>query len=205
MNKRNIVLLMVAIGVIASVAYMLTSADDQEVYFESVERERDKQFKFLRYSPESPLDDEQKKDLNTLTYYPTDANYRVRAKLEPVEDRKMIEIPMTDGTVEKYIKHSYAVFDLQGKTVKLLLLQAKDESDMRNFFLAFADETSGAETYGGGRYLNLRQDGKNSVLIDFNLAYNPYCAYNPEFACPLPPKENLLDVAITAGEKDYEK
>ncbi|MCH7403478.1 DUF1684 domain-containing protein [Belliella kenyensis] len=205
MNKRNIVLLFIAIGVIASIAYMLTSADDQEVYFESIERERDKQFKFLRYSPESPLDEEQKKVLNTLTFYPIDAAYRVRAKLEPVEDRKMIEIPMTDGSIEKYIKHSYAVFDLQGKSVKLLLLQSKNESDMRNFFLAFADETSGVETYGGGRYLNLRQDGKNSILIDFNLAYNPYCAYNPDFACPLPPKENIMDLAIKVGEKDYVK
>ena len=76
---------------------------------------------------------------------------------------------------------------------------------MRNFFLAFADSTSGKDTYGGGRYLNVRQDGKNSITIDFNLAYNPYCAYNPDFACPLPPKENVLTIAIEAGEKNYGK
>jgi uncharacterized protein (DUF1684 family) len=84
-------------------------------------------------------------------------------------------------------------------------MQSLDESDMRNFFLAFADETSGKETYGGGRYLNVRQDGKNSITIDFNLAFNPYCAYNPDFACPLPPRENILEIALPVGEKNYDK
>ncbi len=123
----------------------------------------------------------------------------------PIEAKKIREVPLTDGSTERYVEHSFAEFELGGKTNKVLLLQAVSESDMKNFFLAFADQTSGKETYGGGRYLNVRQDGKNSITLDFNLAFNPYCAYNPEFACPLPPKENILDIAIEAGEKNYDK
>ncbi len=205
MTKRNIVLAFIAVGVLAAVIYMLTSADDQEVYVEKIERERERQFKFLRFNPESPLSTEQKNELNALSFYPINIDYRIRAKMVPAEDRRVVEIPMTDGTIEKYIKHSYAEFELKGEKQRLLLLQAVSEVDKRNFFLAYADETSGVDTYGGGRYLNLRQDGKSSVLIDFNLAYNPYCAYNPDYACPLPPKENIMNIAIEAGEKDYVK
>jgi uncharacterized protein len=205
MTKRNIALAIVAIGVLAAVIYMLTSADDQEVYVEKIEKERERQFKFLRFNPESPLSTDQKNELSVLSFYPIDVAYRVRAKMVPADDRKVMEIPMTDGSIEKYIKHSYAEFELKGQPQRLLLLQAVSELDKRNFFLAFADDTSGEGTYGGGRYLNLRQDGKNSILIDFNLAYNPYCAYNPDYACPLPPKENLMGIAVEAGEKDYIK
>jgi len=123
----------------------------------------------------------------------------------PLQNRKMLELPMTDGSVERYLRHSFAEFELKGESVRLLLLQAADETDKKNFFLAFADDTSGGESYGGGRYLNLRQDGQQSITIDFNLAYNPYCAYNPDFACPIPPKENILDIPIRAGEKNYDK
>lgn len=188
-----------------AIMYTLTATDNEDVYVENIQKERDRQYKFLRFNIESPLEEAQRKELKELDYYPIDINYRVRAKMVPVEDRKMIELPMTDGSVEKYLKHSFAEFELNGQKQRLLLLQAAKESDKRVFFLAFADGTSGEETYGGGRYINLRQDGKNSISIDFNLAYNPYCAYNPDFACPLPPKENILEIAIRAGEKDYKK
>ncbi|MCH7399835.1 DUF1684 domain-containing protein [Belliella sp. DSM 107340] len=203
MSIKNILLTIVALVVMVAVAYTLTSSDDPEAYLERVESERDKQFKFLKYNEDSPLSKEQKTELGNLSFYEIDPAYKVRAKMVAVEDRKVMELPMTDGTVEKYIKHSYLEFDLKGSPQKLLLLQSLKEVDKRNFFLAFADATSSVDTYGGGRYLNLRQDGKNSISIDFNLAYNPYCAYNPDFACPLPPKENLMEIAIEAGEKDY--
>ncbi|MFD2037211.1 DUF1684 domain-containing protein [Belliella marina] len=203
MSTKNILLAIVAVVVLAAVVYTLTGTDSPEVYFEKVEKERDKQFKYLRFNEDSPLSKEQKDQLGTLSFYPIDPQYRVRAKMVAIEDRKVLELPMSDGSVGKYIKHSFLEFDLKGSPQKLLLLQSLNEIDKRNFFLAFADATSGVETYGGGRYLNLRQDGKNSIEVDFNLAYNPYCAYNPDFACPLPPRENLMEVAIEAGEKDY--
>lgn len=203
MKTNHILLILVSLVVIAAVAYMLTSAESPEAYREKIEAERERQYKFIRFNVESPLTEEQKRDFKELNFYPIDPAYKVKARLIPVENRKVREVPMTDGSVERYIEHSYAEFELGGKTNRLLLLQSVSESDMRNFFLAFADETSGRETYGGGRYINARQDGKNSITIDFNLAYNPYCAYNPDYACPLPPKENILNISIQAGEKNY--
>ncbi len=188
-----------------AVVYTMTGTESPEVYLEKIEKERDRQYKFIKFNIDSPLTEEQKKDFKELDFYVIDPSYKVRAKMVPLEEKKMIELPMTDGSMEKYLKHSFAEFDLNGKQQKLLLLQSVKEMDKRNFFLAFADETSGAETYGGGRYINLRQDGKNSITIDFNMAYNPYCAYNPDFACPLPPKENIMEIPILVGEKDYKK
>jgi uncharacterized protein (DUF1684 family) len=205
MLRRNILILGILLVVGLAIMYTLTGVTDEEVYVENIQKERERQFRFLRFNIDSPLEEDQKSELTSLSFYPIDMSYRVRAKMVPVEDRKMLEIPMTDGTVEKYIKHSYAEFQLDGHPLRLLLLQAAKESDKRNFFLAFADATSGEETYGGGRYINLRQDGKNSITIDFNMAYNPYCAYNPNYACPLPPRENILKIPIRAGEKDYKK
>jgi uncharacterized protein len=203
MKTSQILVIGVALVVIAAVVYTFTSAESPEAYTEKIEKERERQFKFIRFNIESPLTEEQKQNFTTLTFYEIDPAYRIKARLIPIENKKVREVPLTDGSKQRYIEHSFAEFELGGKTNKLLLLQAMNEADKRNFFLAFADETSGRDTYGGGRYLNVRQDGKTSITLDFNLAYNPYCAYNPDFACPLPPKENLLDISIPVGEKNY--
>jgi uncharacterized protein (DUF1684 family) len=205
MKQTYILLIAVGLVVVAAVAYMFTAAESPEAYVEKIEKERERQFKFIRFNIESPLTEEQKRTFTKLTFYEIDPSYRVKARLLPIENKKVREVPLTDGSKQRYIEHSYAEFELGGKTNKLLLLQAMDEADKRNFFLAFADATSAGETYGGGRYLNVRQDGKTSITLDFNLAYNPYCAYNPDYACPIPPKENLLEIALEAGEKNYKE
>jgi uncharacterized protein (DUF1684 family) len=206
MKPKNILVLFIAAVILAAVAYTLTSTESPEAYIEKIEAERERQFKFIRFNIESPLTDSQKMAFKKLNFYPIDPAYKVKARMIPVENKKVREVPLTDGSKEKYIEHSYVEFSFDGiNTNRLLLLQAMNEPDKRNFFLAFADGTSARETYGGGRYINARQDGKNSITLDFNLAYNPYCAYNPDFACPIPPKENLLEIDIPAGEKNYEE
>ncbi|MHA7130259.1 DUF1684 domain-containing protein [Algoriphagus namhaensis] len=203
MKPKTIFLLAVLLVVAAAVTYTLTATESPEDYIERIEDERERQFKFIRFNIDSPLTEEQKRSFQALSFYPIDPEYKVIARLVPVVNKKVREVPMTDGTTERYIEHSYAEFTLKGFPLRLLLLQDINEVDKRNFFVAFADETSARETYGGGRYINARQTGKNSITIDFNLAYNPYCAYNPDYACPLPPRENLLPVPIPAGEKNY--
>jgi uncharacterized protein (DUF1684 family) len=206
MSQQKIVLLFIAVVVFGSMLYTFVGGGEQAgQYIERIEKERDRQFKYLKYNQESPLTEAQKRELDQLDFYPVDPGFLVKARIEPIEIKKMIEVPLTDGSVEKYLRHSFAVFELDGRELRLLLLQAAKEADKRNFFLAFADATSGEETYGGGRYLNLRQDGQRSITIDFNLAYNPYCAYNPDYACPIPPRENILEVPVRAGEKNYTK
>lgn len=205
MNQNRIILVLASLIILAAVVYAMSGGETPEQYLERIEKERDRQFKFLKYNEDSPFSAEQKDALVSLDYYPVDPDYQVRARLVPVEEKVKIQIPMTDGTLERYIKQAYAEFELQGNTHRLLLLQAEDEPDRRNYFLAFADDTSGEETYGGGRFLDVRRDGQNSITIDFNLVYNPYCTYNPDFACPIPPKENLLRIPIRAGEKKYKE
>lgn len=205
MKTNTLLLLIVGAVILIAVAYTFTATESPEDYIEKIEAERERQFKFIRFNVDSPLTEEQKAGFKKLSFYPIDPAYRVKARMVPIEPKKMREVPLTDGTKEKYLEHSWIEFELNGSPQRLLLLQAVDEPDKRNFFLAFADKTSAAETYGGGRYINARQDGQSSITIDFNLAYNPYCAYNPDFACPLPPKENLMDIPIPVGEKNYDK
>lgn len=204
MKPKNIFLLAVIGVVIAAVTYTLTATETPEDYIERIEDERERQFKFIRFNVDSPLSEEQKRAFKTLSFYPIDPEYKVIARMIPIENKKVREIPMTDGSTERYIEYAHAEFIIKGMPLRLLLLQDVSENDPKNFFVAFADETSAIDTYGGGRYINARQTGKNSITIDFNLAYNPYCAYNPDYACPIPPRENLLKVPILAGEKNYE-
>lgn len=205
MNKKYLLLALVGTVVLGSLIYTFTGTIDPELYIENIAAERERQFKFLKFNIDSPLEEEQKKALDSLDFFPIDPSFKVRGRLVPVPNKRIVEIPMSDGTLERYIRHSFVEFEYNGEAIQLLLLQAEDEFDLRNFFLAFADGTSAAETYGGGRYINLRQDGASSITIDFNLAYNPYCAYNPDFACPIPPRENILEIPIRAGEKNYDK
>lgn len=205
MKKTKVFWGLVAIVAIGAVVYIFAGGSDSENYLEEVKAERTRQFKFLKFNEGSPLTADQKQSFDSLNCFPIDPVYKVRARLVPLQNRRTLELPMTDGSVETYLMHSYAEFELEGKHNRLLLLQAKDERDKKVFFLPFADATSGETTYGGGRYLNLRQDGMSSITIDFNLAYNPYCAYNADFACPIPPRENILEIPIKAGEKNYLK
>jgi len=93
-------------------------------------------------------------------------------------------------------------FEIDGNAAKLAVYQM--EGDHEGYFIPFRDETSSKETYGGGRYLEPEATANGELIVDFNLAYNPYCAYSPHFSCPIPPIENWLKVPIRAGERNYE-
>jgi uncharacterized protein (DUF1684 family) len=127
------------------------------------------------------------------------------ASLEPVEQKQVRVLQTSTGEQARYLDYAWASFELQGKKCKLLILEVMDMGPNRGkLFLAFADETSAKETYGGGRYMDLKKvPAAASIELDFNKAYNPYCAYNENYSCPLPPRENLLRIAVRAGEKSF--
>jgi uncharacterized protein (DUF1684 family) len=131
-------------------------------------------------------------------WFPIDASYRVTAKFTPAPQKKTILLPFTDGGAKTYTISGDVAFELGGQTLHLEALTPLGEERL---FIMFQDQTSGKETYGGGRYLetDAAKDGK--VILDFNKASNPYCAYDPYSICPIPLKENRLAVAIRAGEK----
>lgn len=159
----------------------------------------------MRTANDSPFADSTE-SFRGLTYYPVNSRYRINARLVPVENKQARILATSDGTEKRYLEYAFAEFDLDGVKNRLLILEIMDMGPFRGtLFLAFADKTSGVDTYGAGRYLDIRKvPGSTSITLDFNEAYNPYCAYNDNFSCPFPPKENLLEVAIEAGEKNYQ-
>jgi uncharacterized protein (DUF1684 family) len=156
----------------------------------------------------SPL---KKEDLQYLRFYDADSTYRVEAKAEVVASAPAFVMPVFAGTGSEYVKYATLSMQVNGKPVTLSVYRntrlAKIPAYADYLFLPFTDETNGKETYGGGRYIDLREaDFKNgTVTIDFNKTYNPYCAFAGGYSCPKPPDENQLKIAIPAGEKKFAK
>ena len=142
-----------------------------------------------------------RKNFVGIDYYPIDPKWRVEAKWIPFKPAHELEIPNVLGTVDKMPVPGKAVFERDGKTYELL--PVLEEADAKEVWFIFADKTSAKETYGGGRFLysDMPKDGK--IVIDFNKAYNPPCAFTPHATCPLAPPENRLAIPVTAGEKKY--
>ena len=203
MKAKNVIVILVVVVFVVIGFYSFQGSQDETGYVKGIEKERETKDRFMRTSAESPFasaPDEYK----GLNYYPADSKYRVVANLHRVEQKKAVVLATNDGSEERYLEYAYADFKLDGVSNRLLILEIADGAYQGKLFLAFGDETSARETYGAGRYLDVtKTPGSNTITLDFNLAYNPYCAYNDSFTCPLPPRENLLSVAIRAGEKKY--
>ena len=152
----------------------------------------------------SPL---KKDDLQFLRFYDADSTYRVTAKAEILLNESTFLMPVFSGLGQQYIRYATLKFTLKGKPVELTVYRsialAANPQYSHYLFLPFTDDTNGKDTYGGGRYIDLStKDFKdNIVVIDFNKAYNPYCAYSGGYSCPKPPGENRLNLAVEAGEK----
>ncbi len=142
-----------------------------------------------------------------LDYYPVNLTFRVVAKVIRTPDEKPFLMPTTTERLPEYVKYGEAHFEIEGKKLKLNLYKSTvpyDNPEYINYlFLPFTDLTSGDGSYGGGRYVDAWIPEGDSIVIDFNKAYNPYCAYNSKYSCPIPPKENDLLVRIEAGVKDF--
>lgn len=163
----------------------------------------------FRASPNSPLHSES--DLGMLRFYSPDVRYRVETTVQLTPEAEPVEMPTYSGKTQSYVKYAVLSFLLDGKPLTLAIFRNLSLTRLPQYrdylFLPFKDATTGKETYGGGRYLDLRlgevRDGK--LMLDFNKAYNPYCAYADGYSCPIPPKDNDLAVAIEAGEKKWGK
>ena len=203
MKTKNIAILFGIVVVIGFIFYSLQDSQDDTAYIEAIKKERAENEHFMTSSKESPLKD--KSDFTGLKYYPPDTRYKVIANLIPIESKKVVVLNTNDGKEQRYIEYAHAEFTLDGVQNRLLILEGIDMGPIRGkLFLAFGDETSAVETYGAGRYLDVNKvPGATTIVLDFNKAYNPYCAYNDTYSCPIPPPENLLKVAIKAGEKIY--
>ena len=202
MKNTRILLYVAGLVVIGSIIYTFTGSGNKVSYVELIQQERNDKDNFLRTSPDSPLSKEEKEKFGGLNYYAINETFKVEATLEPVSSNEVVTMATSDGKEKRYRKYAHAKFQLSGKALQLVLYQPLQKPDDM-LFLPFTDGTSAVETYGAGRYLDFDIPNDNELIIDFNLAYNPYCAYNDDYSCPLPPRENFLTVAIEAGEKTF--
>lgn len=155
----------------------------------------------------SPLPDRYRKDFDGLDFFLPDTNFRVWAQLEYTPDAVPFMMPTTTDRTSEEVVFAIAHFSLQGKKFELQLYQNQellaDPEHDDYLFLPFLDKTNGEETYEGGRYIDLSIPDGDSILIDFNKAYNPYCVYNKKYSCPIVPKVNSLSIPVRAGMKAF--
>ncbi len=156
----------------------------------------------------SPLKEEAKK-FKGHDFFEIDSNYRVEANFVRTLNALPFQMKTSSSSLPIYEKYGEAIFYLEDEKITLSIYQShtlREKEEYKNhLFLPFTDATNGNETYIGGRYIDLEIPDGNTIVIDFNKAYNPYCAYTDGYSCPVPPKENNLNVKILAGIKKPRK
>ncbi|WP_452226001.1 DUF1684 domain-containing protein [Lacinutrix cladophorae] len=170
------------------------------------QREQNADFKD---ASKSPLKAKDRKTFRTLDFFKFDSTFVVSATLKRTPDSKWFKMKTTTNRVSKERVFGVLSFPLNGKTYQLKVYQGQDLMQKEGFedylFLPFLDTTNGDTTYGGGRYIDLRIPKDDYLVIDFNKAYNPYCAYNEKYSCPIVPRDNYVDESIEAGVKVFVK
>lgn len=156
---------------------------------------------------ESPLTEEDFKVFTGLDFYPINDKFIIEAQFKRTPNEKVFKMKTTGARLPEYVKYGELTFTIDGKQFELNLYQnialVKKEGFEEYLFLPFSDLTCGKQSYIGGRYIDMRIPKGNTTIIDFNKAYNPYCAYNHKYSCPIVPLENDLDIEILAGVKKF--
>ncbi len=154
---------------------------------------------FFRSHPRSPLSAEQKKNFQGLRYFPENPDLNLVIQVERFEEPEDVPIDTTTGDSQTFTRFGYFKFEVEGQEVVLNIY-----SGGKGYFLPFRDSLAGEETYKIGRYVEIKALGNDRFEVDFNMAYNPFCAYTDGFSCLITPEENHIDVPIRAGEKVFD-
>lgn len=174
-------------------------APDDAAYVATIAEGRAARDKAFREEPD-PIPASKRDALLPLRYYPVDPAFSVPASLKLADERPVFEIPTSTGKLRRYQRVGVLQFTLQGQAMTLGAFVPEGEA-IAQLFVPFADLTTGTDTYAAGRYLDLFPTQTGLYTIDFNLAYNPYCAYNETYDCPFPPSSNRLKIEVRAGER----
>lgn len=179
----------------------------QESWQEAVQKERDERNAEFADPERTILTDADLEHFSGLHYFPIEEKYRVKAKVKKIKKGKTFQMKTSTDRLPLYKPYALLTFEIDGEIRNLTVYQnielTKNPDYADYLFIPFTDDTSGNESYGGGRYIDLRIDDLKTGIIDFNRAYNPYCAYNSKYSCPIPPSENALDIPIEAGVKKF--
>ena len=169
-------------------------------FAKSVEKWRKEKDSFFRFSDDSPIPE--RENFAGLKYFPPDERYRMKLKLQRYPNPEIVTMVTSKGTKQRFHCVGYFEFEMDGKKVRLQAYRSAERAD-EHLFMPFRDKTSGKDSYGAARYIDLDISSDDNYVLDFDMAYNPYCAYSDDYVRPLPPRENSLDVEIRAGEKKY--
>ena len=194
-------------GVLLILFYFLKeSVFSDSSYVATIKKERQDKNLSFRSSDNSPLEEVDRSSFDSLHYYAPDIIYRVDADYKVFSRPDTVQMPLTTGETEPYLKYAQATFNLDGQQNTLMLYLRVNTADS-SLFVPFNDKTNGTETYDGGRFLDIEKPEVNAstITIDFNKAYNPFCVYNYNYSCPVPPRVNRLNIPVRAGEKAYTK
>jgi uncharacterized protein (DUF1684 family) len=198
--KKNIFLLVLA--------STLGCAQDKQPLVGETDFQRELNAEY-KDATKSPLKDKDRKDFTGLDFFKFDSIYVVSAILKRSPDSDWFDMKTTTSRVTNERIYGILSFVLKDGTYKLNVYQGKDLMNKEGFedylFLPFLDNTNGDTTYGGGRYIDLRISEDDIIIIDFNKAYNPYCAYNEKYSCPIVPRVNYLSIEVKAGVKAFRK
>ncbi len=159
---------------------------------------------FFKTDSQSPVPQEERESFTKLNYFDPDFDYRFELELKEFDHKEKVKIEDTGGNLRDFLKWGKFSFEINGQSC-ILNAYKSNETETR-LFIPFKDATSGKETYGAGRYVDLEEEQHklgNKWILDFNMATNPWCAYSNNYVCPLIPFENILKVEIKAGEKNY--
>ena len=202
---KNIIYVIIGVALLVVVIYTLNeTGGSNEVYNKEIEKERlQKNKDFLSDNPAFPLKPEQKKTFQGLNYFSPNIAYKIEAALEVLNQDSVLSMVTTTGEKQKYVRYAYAHFQLESQKMRLTIYKSMDRLTKGMLFAPFTDLSNGKETYEGGRYLDVKSNNGNTMILDFNKAYNPYCAYNETYSCPIPPRENHLKMSVLVGEKTY--
>jgi len=157
----------------------------------------------FKYDHDSPVPPALREKFTALAYYPPDPELSLTLRLTANPSPEVLQMAVSTGAPRTFLRWGSFEFAVAGAPARLWAYRPQHTHGSDYLFVPFRDATSGKETYGAGRYLDLPFQASGQYVLDFNQAYNPYCAYSPSFSCPLPPLENWLQVPIRAGEKEF--
>ncbi|MEM7551932.1 MAG: DUF1684 domain-containing protein [Bacteroidota bacterium] len=201
---KNVIYFIIGAVVIVVGFYTFNSGGSSKSYINNINEEREEMEKFMKSDSESPFV-QAEVEFQNLNFYKPDPKYNVQASLKKIDVPDIMDIKTSDGEDATFETYAFLEFSVLGKRMALTALKPVSSPNYNQLFVPFGDLTNGDETYGAGRYLEIDfKKGSSTVMVDFNKAHNPYCAYVPNYSCPLPPPQNRLKVEIKAGEKNYE-
>ncbi|OGU81404.1 MAG: hypothetical protein A2W11_02305 [Ignavibacteria bacterium RBG_16_35_7] len=199
----NYLILIVLIAIFISCGENYTS--EQKEYIASIEKQRQEKDDYMKADLNSPFNFKGKVEFHPLKYFDVNPNFVFKSKLFEYPVKDTISIFGTKGEERKVVRYGFVSFNYQKKSYRLNVYKGSSKSGDEYFSIWFTDKTTNEESYGVGRYLDFKLYAEKDFIytIDFNIAYNPYCAYSPDYTCAIPTKEDYVDLEIETGEKKY--